>query len=582
MSTKKPKSLKRGKATLSAEEKAKRAHIRRVRNCFVGAGFERIPDLADKAFKFGTVSSDFDDVFVFENLIVLAEYTSKKSSVGDHLKSKKIVYDSVLAKPTDFASLLCDLSTKFRESIKGFHPSKLVVKVIYASLFDFDTVHRTNVPGPIYMDYPSVRYFESISAAVKKSCLPEVLNFLQVDESKVAKNGSFQSGFHQVTYRAQILPEAHSNFDEGFKIVSFYADPRGLLDRAYVMRKNGWRDSANLYQRMVSKVKIASIRKYLHQQKRVFINNIVVTLPSDTRIVNATGSHVDPKKITDTEVVNIQLPARRESIGIVDGQHRVFAYHETPDDDSEIATLRGQQNLLVTGLIYPEHFSDREKEKFEAKLFLEINSNQTSAKDDLKNSILMYLEPFLPTSIATRVLDRLSTSGPLAGAIERYFFEDGLIKTTSIVKYGLVPLIRLDGDQSLVRHWQDDAKDRVVAKSDEEGLDRYIEYCADQIIAFLSAARSNVQGSRWTSDRSVSGFMLSTTSINTMLACLRIVAREGVPVSYDVYKRRLAQIGNFPFSNYKSSQYVRAGEEMYSRYFSSPSPTAGGKAAESA
>jgi hypothetical protein len=90
-------------------------------------------------------------------------------------------------------------------------------------------------------------------------------------------------GTGSTDYHGSILPEAHSNFDAGYKVVTFYADPDSLLKTAYVLRKDGWRDSLNLYQRMISKPKIESIRRYLKTQKRVFINNIIVTLPSDVK-----------------------------------------------------------------------------------------------------------------------------------------------------------------------------------------------------------------------------------------------------------------------------------------------------------
>lgn len=89
---------------------------------------------------------------------------------------------------------------------------------------------------------------------------------------------------------------------------------------------------------------------------------------------------VDASILNSTAPVTIKLPDKPNSIGIIDGQHRVFAYHESKDDDADIAALRIQQNLLITGIIYPEGISDLEREKFEAKLFLEINSTQTNAK----------------------------------------------------------------------------------------------------------------------------------------------------------------------------------------------------------
>src|SRR5262249_9033572 len=157
-----------------------------------------------------------------------------------------------------------------------------------------------------------------------------------------------------------------------------------LLERCYVLRKDGWVEGGGLYQRMISKAKIRSIRKYLLAEKRVFINNIIVTLPSGTQITDVSGKTLDAGKINKTEPANIQLPYEFNSVGLIDGQHRVFSYYEGGDNEAEISILRNQQNLLVTGIIYPPGLSDSDRVKFEATIFLEINATQTNAKSDLK------------------------------------------------------------------------------------------------------------------------------------------------------------------------------------------------------
>lgn len=115
----------------------------------------------------------------------------------------------------------------------------------------------------------------------------------------------------------------------------------------------------------------------------------------------------------------------------------------------KIAKLRNEQNLLVTGIIYPPNTQREAAERFEATLFLAINSNQTNAPAALRQEIEVILKPFSPTAIGKQVMQRLAKSGPLQGHVEAYFFDKGKLKTTSIVSYGLGPLIKLGGDDSL-------------------------------------------------------------------------------------------------------------------------------------
>ena len=125
---------------------------------------------------------------------------------------------------------------------------------------------------------------------------------------------------------------------------------------------------------MLIKEKIKGMRKYLASEKRAFVNNVIVSLPRDTRLLDDKGQTISPSRITRTTPVTISLPQRFDSIGLIDGQHRVFAYHEGNDDAEPIIKLkRVKQQLLVTGIVFPNAIDDLAKAEFEARLFLEIN-----------------------------------------------------------------------------------------------------------------------------------------------------------------------------------------------------------------
>ena len=70
---KKPKKGgKTSKSVLSLKEKS----LSKLR----AAGFRRVPGIADQTFTFENQMTDIDDVFVFENVFVVAEYTCSQSS----------------------------------------------------------------------------------------------------------------------------------------------------------------------------------------------------------------------------------------------------------------------------------------------------------------------------------------------------------------------------------------------------------------------------------------------------------------------------------------------------------------------
>lgn len=569
-----PLKKKKTKKTLSATEKElhklQSGQKIMARSIFRLTGFNRIVSLADKEFTYENTTTDFDDVYVYENILVCIEYTvSQPSSIGDHLKKKKLIYDKIDKSPDIFCQYLCSINKELEEYLsKHYNFSEIIVKVVYCSRHTIDASHKTNVPNPVYLDYAELRYFKNITDCIKKSAQHELINFLDIDPKFVGSCGKIKISSASDNYSGSLLPEANSNFDAGFKVVSFYVDPESLLKRCYVLRKDGWRDSHNMYQRMISKGKIDSIRKYLKRHKRVFVNNIIATLPSDTKIVDDQGDTVNPSGITSTQSVEIQIPNRINTIGLIDGQHRTYSYYEAVKDDQDIAKLRTKQNLLVTGIIYPNSVSEANKEKFEAQLFLELNTNQANAKSNLKQAIGLVLEPFSAESIATRVLVELDkSSGPLSGQVERYWFDKNKLKTTSIVSYALKPLVKTSGIDSLYSLWGNTEKTTMVEKEDQNLLEEYVEFCVNEVNQILSAAKNNLPTNVWTVDKSVNGRMLTTTNINALLICLRVLIEKGESSNFATYKKHLSGLNGFNFKDYHSSQYKRMAEAIYLKFF---------------
>lgn len=568
MASTKGKNSKKALTPEQIKAKIQKDHAKLVRTIFRGCGFRRVDALSDKEVTFLNQTSDIDDMFIYENIVVFCEYTIAQSSdVGSHLKNKKIFFDKILSDKIGFIEYLKLRFPSAPIDFDGYHKSKLQVCILYCSRYEFDSHYKENVPDILYLDYPSLRYFVSVVDAIRKSARFEFFHFLGLDTKQVGSDGKIDVSATSSEYHGSLLPEAHSNFADGYKVVSFYADPEALLRTAYVLRADGWRDSLNLYQRMISRTKVEGIRAYLKREKRVFINNIIVTLPPDVKPVNEKGETTDASKLVDTAPVTIKLPIKPNSVGLIDGQHRVFAYHETLADDKEIAVLRVQQNLLITGIIYPEATSASEREKFEAKLFLEINSNQASAKSTLKQAIGMVLEPFSNESVAARVLAGLARKGPLAGFVQQYFYDTEKLKTTSIVSYGLRPLIKTKGDDSLFAVWDDESKDSVALQKDEEALSRYINFCVEKINLVLGAVRANVGTSRWQTDSKVEKKVLSTTYINSFLIVTRYLIENNVKLEFDNLRMSLKGIEDFDFTAYHSSQYAKMAERIVETHF---------------
>lgn len=561
---KKPKKPKRAK--LTSEERSKRAKDRAfkraVRTALQSLGFTREASVADIEFTFMERTSDFDDAFIYENIIVLAEYTlADKSGTGNHFKNKAHIYRLIEDNQADFYDYLSIKFPDLMSRVSSFHRSEVIFRVIYFSKNEVLDEHHNLAPHVIRCQESAIKYFKSLGQTIHHSAISEFLSFCQIPVTEVAADGKF-SDENSSRFLGLILPESKSVFPDGYKIISFYVSPEALISRSYVMRKDGWRDEDGLYQRMIDKKKVESIRKYLKNERRAFVNNVIVTLPSDSAITDPDGQEIDLDGLSKAEPILISFPKRANSIGLIDGQHRIFSYYIDKPDDTQIEELRTRQNLLATGIMYPATLPDEERLKFEAGIFLEINSTQNSAKSDLIQSILVVTRPYSPDSIGKRVIGNLARRSPLEDLVQFHFFETDRLKTTSIVSYALRPLVRLDGEESLFQKWTDDDKKAVLEGKHLAGLKRYVHYTAGEIAPFLSAAKANLPGKAWALRQKDGDGLLSVTFVNGLLILFRrVVARDGL-ATFETYRKKLTKLAKFDFGAYHSSQYNRMATDL--------------------
>jgi DGQHR domain-containing protein len=563
---KKPKRVLTPEQLHAAE---KRAFARSVQTVFDRIGFTRVSEVSDEEIEFSGRRGDFDDAFVFENLLVFVEYTvSNPTQVGDHLKGKAHLFNRISADPSGFLSMMFEKFPTLLAVVPSYHHSQLVVRVLYCSKSEIKSEHQDLTSSTSFLWLASIRYFRELSASIKRSARFELFDFLNVPHSEIGSGGVLSQGASAVAFSGSVLPEAHSNFPPGFKIISFYISPGAVLSRAYVLRKDGWRDSEGLYQRMISRAKIESIRKYLRSNERVFVNNVILTLPDDAKLLDESSSEVDPSAITKTTAITVQLPERGNTIGVIDGQHRIFSYYEDQANDQKIAIYRSRQNLLATGIMYPSGYSNEQRERFEASLFLEINSTQNSAGSPLKQAIAVITMPFSNDSVGKRVVQQLATLSALDGLLERSFYDSGVLRTTTIVSYGLRPLVRIDGDASLINSWSDTAKRTSVIEQKSVGdLGIYAAFAAKEINKFLCAARAVVGSANWKIRDKEGNGLLTVTFVNGLLVLFRHYVKAHGLKEFDDYRADLKALAGFPFQDYKSSRYTAMGGAMFKEAF---------------
>lgn len=575
MATKKKKKVK-----LTPEQKKQKAEQRKkalaerkfridINTVFKNASFEHILT-RDVHFSFKEKRTEFDNIFIYENLVVVVEDTCSTNSdeIRIHLLKKSVIYKHFQANKDEFIPFLENTFPRFKEIRNTkYDSSDFKLIFVYCSKNRFEERHKSDFPDIIFLDYNYLCYFLSLAKNIQKSSRFELFKFLRLQIQDIGINQG--KNFKKIS--GSVLPESPSGFPQGHKVITFYIDPASLIELSYVMRKDGWLDDDSLYQRMIIKSKISSMREYLAKEKRVFINNIIVTLPSSTRL-SRDGNTISFKEVTRTEPIEIQIPIEYNSIGIIDGQHRVFAYHEGQDQyEKEISKKREKQNLLVTGIIYPQNLNRFEQTKFEARLFLEINDKQNKTRPDLKQAIETIVNPFSVIAISKRIIIKLSNSGALNDVLEVHFYDKGKIKTASIVSYMLRHVVKLSGDDTLFKLWNHPEKNKLIDKNDKILLDNYINFCTDEINRLFSAFKKTMAlQNMWLQNQRLSR-VLTTTTINGVIFCLRkIIMEKNLTYSFDEYDKKLSKLkidfrpGYF---QYKSSHWKDLGEDMYKQCF---------------
>jgi len=576
---------RRLKKKLTEQEKEQRQQRQEIRRLLHNIGFIRAPGISGKEFVYDGRTSEIDDAFHYENILLLVEYTTAVKP-GEHLIKKKIIFDKINDSHIKFIEFLLNDSrfNKFSEYFKtsalnNYTKKQIQLRILYCSRQPISMEHQDQVNNVGFLNYPIVKYFERIAKAIKRSSRYEFFDFLKIDYNKFSDNIK-RGGFGGNTkFSGHILPEEHSNYKDGYKIISFYIDADSLMRYAYVFRRDGWNNVGTIgfYQRMFSADKIFKMRKYLYDKDRVFVNNIIAVLPKEKiKLYDNHKNEIRVGKDGDFETndtisvqpAEVEIDNATNIIGIVDGQHRLYSYHEGTDKfEEKISKLRTVQNLLVTGILYPKTENKEKKLKFEAELFLEINSTQTNASSELKQDIELMIDPFSSTSIAKSILNKLNESGPLENLFERHFYEKGRLKTASIISYGLKPLVKFDGDDSLYKMWTHPDKNILKKQNDYELLSNYKEFCIDEIRKIFIGFKANVDSDSWSSERLVPKGILRVTAINGIINCLRLLIENNKTGDKDYYKKKLKGIERFHFKDYKSSQYRKMGEEIYQKFF---------------
>lgn len=519
------------------------------------AGFKHVPS-DGLHFTIGGRTGELDHIFVWENVVLLCEETAGKDA-AKHCTNKIFLHAKIQEHWLDFFQQYTQQNPALLKALGSeYQVHDLEVRHIYYSE-EIDVAGSIGDPSPMrVLTRAEARYFKSLVDTIERSAKFELLKYFDVALHQVGEARISGNAVPLNSYAAFALSAAHTSYPPGFAVVSFYADPMALIQRAYVMRRDGWESPDLSYQRFVKADKLVKMREYLAGNGKVFINNIVVTLPPEAILTDSTGKVLGAATMKNKADVKLSLPLELGTVGIVDGQHRILAYYEGADPfDQTISGLRKRQNLLVTGIVFPASYTAEMRVKFEAEIFLSINNNQSPVHTQLRQDLETIINPDTPLAIARTVVSRLSKEGALADMLQMSQFDPSdKISSGSLGPYVVKPLVRRNS--ALYKTW-DAAGVRNLSDADDRA--EYIDYCVTELKRLLAGASAHLK-SKW---KSVPNHgVLSTTAVGGLLLLLdRLIKAGNSPLSID-YKDVLRNIDSFDFSAYTGSSWGKLSRDL--------------------
>ena len=517
--------MKRTRKKLTAEQKAaqlkKRKELefrKKIRSSFTDAGFTYFPTL-DKHFVIGTRTVELDYLFLYENVIIICEDNTKQKKDIDHIRNKNESFAEIRNNKTAFLSWLATTFPEKETMVKQYRSERYLLYYIYISQTELEITEdeKSRYSNLLFWDPETLSYFNRMAQCIQHSARYEIFRYLGLKNEEIGFSGS-EGG--KTTIKAPIIyPQDATGLRNGVRVVSFMMSAEKLLRTSYVLRKDSWEESMFLYQRLIEKDKVKSIRTFLAQKGEAFYNNIIVALPDDVTFEDDAGNPILVENIGDFQRCKLVLPDEMNSICVIDGQHRIFAHYEasaTEKYEQQIAPLRKQLHLLVTGLIFPAEMGEAERKQIQSQIFLEINDNTKKVASNVLTHIEMVKDPFSDIGLARRVIERLNKKRVFLNRFELSALDESKIKVSSIIKYALRYLVTVtpaEGKTSLYAYWPGDKE--AFQHKDEAALNDYIDFCAQSMDLYFSAVRDvfkadwNEPSSKIFSVASINGFIMA-------------------------------------------------------------------------
>ena len=155
----------------------------------------------------------------------------------------------------------------------------------------------------------------------------------------------------------------------GHTYYSFSIEPEKLLKIGYVLHRSEANSSMMpTYQRLIKKSRLTAVRKFINEDHGYFPNSIIISIDSKKPLQFDRSEKQVPNAVADLGILH--LPQQYRSAFIIDGQHRLYGYSDSPYALTNSIPVVAFENLDQTEQV---------------RLFMDINENQKSVSKKLRN-----------------------------------------------------------------------------------------------------------------------------------------------------------------------------------------------------
>ena len=520
-----------------------------------------------KQFRLGGRNMELDSIFAYKNIIIIEEDTI--SADHDHMRTKDDTMQRILAHIDEFLKIMDKEIDGFHQAHKDFDKTSLKLFYIYIceekdsySQNEIDEFSHIKLWGK-----NSIVFFKWLSESIHRTARFELFRCLGIRRGDIWPTRStvpVSNAKTPIIYPPNYIGPIK---DQNCRVVTFMLSAEELLEMSYVLRKDGWENRSRLYQRLIDKAKMRQIRDYIVRNESSFFNNIIVALPNNARITDShqnSYSVFDNPPATDNTQLFLSLQAEYNSICIIDGQHRVFAYHEGGSDDEIVDRLRKERHLLVTGVMFPTNMEDGECHKLQSQIFLDINKNAKPIAPDLLIFIQKLQTPLKDTSLAQDVLEAMNEHGVFKNLFQKSTLTSHGIKTASIIKFALRYVVSIDdpnNKESLFYYWNGE-KDSLQ-NNNTTARNAYVSFCAEQLSCYFAGVKQ-AWNSSW-DENSHESLLPSVVTINGCLLAyrqqLKVNGLKTIAFYKNAFQKWTTGFSKNDFA-YRSSQYGRFAKDL--------------------